>query len=259
MRSAVAGVTCARSKRAGLYRPRLPPCGVAASSYNIGQLGHGLGVLCNLIGTRMAEIWRESKASMGLFEGVAQRGKTLTRGERGYPLPMTGWPVRLAAGCIGSGAIRLRPPRLRFKTMRPADGIARVWFCWNKSPAPATRRCCRVGEEQVASLLWARLPGQGSSRCRNPPRPRAAPKNSQSWIEAARSRAILLPRHIDLDLIVSVAAGAQFPRRARRVAPPPGSTDRLARDGRVLVYLSGIFWITGRLLARAGSAVLAAG
>jgi len=154
---------------------------------------------------------------------------------------MTDGRWSLLLGCIGSGAIRLRATALGSRRCGLDVALSRCG-AETSSPAPATRRCCACGWSRSASLFWARCPVRDRSRCRKRHLGLVQAEEQPELMKLLDAAGDFIPKHIDLDLIVSVAEGRQYSDGAR-VLPPPPVNGSPCQGCRVLVYLSGIFWI----------------
>ncbi|MBU6418688.1 MAG: cobyrinate a,c-diamide synthase [Proteobacteria bacterium] len=166
-----------------------------------------------------------AEGSMGLFDGVAVKGKTGS-GASADIAALMGWPVVLVLDARGQ-AQSAAAVASGFARFRPGVNIAGVVL--NRVASPRHEALLRAGMAEAGLRVFGALPRQDGV---------TVPERHLGLVQAAElprlealleEAAELIARHCDLEGLRDAAAGCGLPGAARRVTPP-GQRIALAKD-----------------------------
>jgi len=167
-----------------------------------------------------------AEGSMGLFDGVAARGRHGFGSSAETALAL-GWPVVLVLD-VGGQAQSAAATALGFRTYRPDLPFAGVIL--NRVASPRHERLTRSGMEQAGIPVLGALPRRGDLRL---------PERHLGLIQAVEhpdleaaiaGYAAFLRAHADLGALRAAARGGAAGLTAGRLPAPPAQRIALARD-----------------------------
>jgi len=166
-----------------------------------------------------------AEGSMGLFDGVATRGRA-GFGSSAETAARFGWPVVLVIDVSGQ-AQSAAATALGFAAYAPGLPLAGVIL--NRVASPRHERLTRLGMERAGITVLGALPRRGDL---------SLPERHLGLIQAVEhpdldaaiaGYAAFLRTHVDLPALRAAAAAGDAPR-AGRLPPPPAQRIALARD-----------------------------
>ncbi|MBC6436586.1 MAG: cobyrinate a,c-diamide synthase [Rhodobacteraceae bacterium] len=166
-----------------------------------------------------------AEGSMGLFDGVATRGRG-GHGSSAETAKTMGWPVVLVLD-VGGQAQSAAATALGFAQYDPELPVAGVIL--NRVASPRHERLTRLGMERTGLRVFGALPRRGDL---------ALPERHLGLVQAVEhpdlesaiaGYAAFLRAHVDLAAIRAAAAG-HMPDTAGRLPAPPAQRIALAQD-----------------------------
>jgi cobyrinic acid a,c-diamide synthase len=166
-----------------------------------------------------------AEGSMGLFDGVAQKGETGS-GASADIAAMLGWPVVLVLDVSGQ-AQSAAATALGFAMMRPDVRLAGVVL--NRVASPRHEALTRAGMEAVGIKVLAALPRRASIELPERHLGLVQAEEQPDLTRILTDAGSFIAEHLDLDAL-RAAAGATTPASAPLKITPPAQRIALARD-----------------------------
>lgn len=196
------------------------------ASFNLDSWAMGRAQIAHLIGLGADADIALAEGSMGLFDGVAHRGG-LGNGASADIAALTGWPVLLVMDCKGQ-AQSAAAVALGFRQMRPDVRLAGVVL--NRVASSRHEALIRHALKPLDIAVLGVLPREAAIEL---------PERHLGLVQAQEHAALdaLLARagtaaaqHLDLDAIITAAAGGGIAAETFRPLPPPAERIALAQD-----------------------------
>ncbi|MEM7498000.1 MAG: cobyrinate a,c-diamide synthase [Pseudomonadota bacterium] len=195
------------------------------ASYNLDTWGMDEALLGSISARSAGADICLAEGSMGLYDGVATRGRT-GFGSSAETALRFGWPVVLVLD-VGGQAQSAAATALGFRTYLPELPFAGVIL--NRVASPRHERLTRLGMERAGLSVLGCLPRRGDL---------TLPERHLGLIQAVEhpdletaiaGYAAFLRAHVDLGAIVAAAAGPEVPASGT-LPPPPAQRIALAQD-----------------------------
>lgn len=206
--------------------PAFHAAAAGRDSVNLDTWAMGTGQIAALVGAAAGADVIVTEGSMGLFDGVAERGEA-GNGSGADLAAMLGWPVVLVLD-VSAQAQSAAAVALGFDRLQPGVRLAGVVL--NKVASPMHEALCRDGFDRAGIAVLGVLPRDAGVEL---------PERHLGLVQAAelpRLRQIvdragqIIAAHVDLDAMLAAARSTPLPAAAQAPLPVPGGRIALARD-----------------------------
>lgn len=194
-------------------------------SYNLESWAMSAGRITGLVGAAEGADLILAEGSMGLFDGVAQKGETGT-GASADLAALTGWPVVLVLDVSGQAQSAAAVAK-GFAEMRPGVRVSGVVL--NRVASPRHEALVRSGMEAAGIRVFGALPRKATIEM---------PERHLGLVQAEETPELdriiaeagaFIAEHLDIAALQAIAEPSAL-RGATHPVTPPGQRIALARD-----------------------------